>query len=291
MAGTVAGAAGGWRVGPSSSSQPLALALRPTTIGTVTAAARAHRFGAAGAASRPWRSLAVVVVASWLAVVSWALTDGLEHLTSGGGQGRPYGAEPVAAWRPACAFLGPVEAARPSLAESSMAPSQGRRAAALSPLVGVVFGLGGGSDAQAKSFKETGEKIKQGYKNLCYLLANWDEETTNQSDGSRKPDAVRSYLGLRSTEDPLFNLDKVLTQVTDQVNPDMADDFSEAIDVWSSTVAEANSAAFVSSFGEFNPGGGADQVLKFLEKSKASVVKCKGVLEKIGKALNLDLKA
>merc|ERR1712039_554662 len=112
------------------------------------------------------------------------------------------------------------------------------------------FGLAGGSEAQAKTSDALRGKIKQGYKNLEYLLANWDEETTNSADGSRKPDAVRSYLGLRSTEDPLFNLDKQLQKASDQVNPDMVDELSDAIDLWSTTVSEANSAAFVSSFGE-----------------------------------------
>ena len=47
--------------------------------------------------------------------------------------------------------------------------------------------------------------------------------------------------------------------------------------------------AFISQFGEYNPGGGKDEVLKYLNESKKQVIQAKNALEKIMDAL--DIKA
>lgn len=55
--------------------------------------------------------------------------------------------------------------------------------------------------------KEELDRLVEGYTRLNYLLDNFDRETTLcNPECKRNPDVVRSYLGLRSTKDPLFQV-------------------------------------------------------------------------------------
>lgn len=82
------------------------------------------------------------------------------------------------------------------------------------------------------------ERIKVGYDNIKYLLENWDKETTvcreNGGECKRDADATRRYLGLRSTTDPLFKIEKVFAKVRfmDDLDPDKLDDFFQATEDW-----------------------------------------------------------
>jgi hypothetical protein len=82
------------------------------------------------------------------------------------------------------------------------------------------------------------ERIKTGYKNIQYLLSNWEKETTvcreNGGECKRDADACRRYLGLRSTTDPLFQIDKVFAKVKymDDIDPDKLESFFEATEDW-----------------------------------------------------------
>jgi hypothetical protein len=79
-------------------------------------------------------------------------------------------------------------------------------------------------------------------------------------------------LGLRSTTDPLFQIDKVFNKVKNMdIDPDKLDAFFEAAEDWNSAMTLSNSMAFISQFGEYNPGGGKDSVLKYLNQSKIQV--------------------
>ena len=73
--------------------------------------------------------------------------------------------------------------------------------------------------------KEELERIKKGYENIQYLLNNWEKETTvcreNGGECKRDADAARRYLGLRSTTDPLFQIEKVFAKVRFMVSPSM----------------------------------------------------------------------
>lgn len=61
------------------------------------------------------------------------------------------------------------------------------------------------------------ERIKVGYKQIQYLLDNFEKETTvcRENGGECKRDAepIRRALGLRSTTDPLFQIEKVFAKV------------------------------------------------------------------------------
>lgn len=137
------------------------------------------------------------------------------------------------------------------------------------------------------------ERIKVGYENIAYLLANWDQETTvcreNGGECKRNADKVRKYLGLRSTTDPLFQIEKVFAKVRfmEDIDPDKLEAFFDATEDWNSAMTMTNSMAFISQFGEYNPGGGVDQVLKFLNESKEQVILAEKALKVILDAVTI----
>ncbi len=76
-------------------------------------------------------------------------------------------------------------------------------------------------------------------------------------------------MGLRSTTDPLFQIEKVFDKIKYMdIDPDNLEPIFEAAEEWNTAVNMSNSMAFISQFGEYNPGGGKDEVLKYLEESK-----------------------
>jgi len=123
------------------------------------------------------------------------------------------------------------------------------------------------SAAQTPPTKAELNRIKIGYEKLGYLLDNFDAETTicRENGGECKRDAepVRKYLGLRSTTDPLFQIEKVFEKVKYMdIDEDQIEPFFEATEEWNTAQNMSNSMAFISQFAEYNPGGGKDEVLK-----------------------------
>ncbi len=101
---------------------------------------------------------------------------------------------------------------------------------------------------------EEKQRIAIGYKQVEYLLNNFDQETTvcrdNGGQCKRDADAIRRALGLRSTTDPLFQVDKVLAKVKNlDLDPDQLEAFFEASEEFNSALNMSNSMAFVSQFG------------------------------------------
>eukprot|EP00980_Cylindrotheca_fusiformis_P001534 scaffold350_cov133-Cylindrotheca_fusiformis.AAC.5 len=137
------------------------------------------------------------------------------------------------------------------------------------------------------------QRIKVGYNQIKYLLNNFEQETTvcKENGGECKRDAepIRRALGLRSTTDPLFQIEKVFAKVKNMdIDPDRLEEFFEASEDWNSAMTLSNSMAFISQFGEYNPGGGKDEVLKYLNESKKQVEVAAKSLEKIMDCLGLD---
>ena len=104
------------------------------------------------------------------------------------------------------------------------------------------------------------DRLKKGYQGLEYLLDHFEEETTicreNGGECKRNADAVRKYLGLRSTTDPLFQVEKIFLKVKNlDLDVDKLEAFFEATEDWNSAMNMSNSMAFISEFGEYNPGG------------------------------------
>lgn len=144
------------------------------------------------------------------------------------------------------------------------------------------------------------EKIIKGYNRLQYLLDNWEAETTICKTGQettfgdiceRTPTKVMEYLGYKSTSDPLFKAESTLRRLvlTKDISnsPQLEGQFYDAIDTYSQNAEEANSMAFVSSWGEANPGGGKDRVRQFIERSRNNVVASRDSLKAVLDILNL----
>eukprot|EP00560_Eucampia_antarctica_P008306 CAMPEP_0197825630 /NCGR_PEP_ID=MMETSP1437-20131217/2681_1 /TAXON_ID=49252 ORGANISM="Eucampia antarctica, Strain CCMP1452" /NCGR_SAMPLE_ID=MMETSP1437 /ASSEMBLY_ACC=CAM_ASM_001096 /LENGTH=240 /DNA_ID=CAMNT_0043425711 /DNA_START=36 /DNA_END=758 /DNA_ORIENTATION=+ len=147
--------------------------------------------------------------------------------------------------------------------------------------------------AGAPPSKEELERIKVGHEQIVYLLDNFDKETTkcreNGGECKRDANSVRQYLGLRSTTDPLFQIEKVFVKAKYMdIDPDNIETFFEATEEWNTAVNMSNSMAFISQFAEYNPGGGKDEVLKYLEESKIQVILAEKALTKIMKCLEIS---
>ena len=95
------------------------------------------------------------------------------------------------------------------------------------------------------------------------------------------------YLGFKSTNDPLFKGEVTMMRLKDFVPSDKEVDFYEAIDAFAQNAEEANSMAFVSSWGESNPGGGKDRVRLFIERSKNNVIVSRDSLKTVMDILDL----
>ena len=80
------------------------------------------------------------------------------------------------------------------------------------------------------------------------------------------------YLGFKSIDDPLFKADATMMRLKDIVPSDREVEFYEAIDAFSQNAEEANSMAFVSSWGEANPGGGKDRVRLFINDRRTMLL-------------------
>ena len=129
---------------------------------------------------------------------------------------------------------------------------------------------------------------------LNYLLDNWEKLTTicGRSDNpylgtngcERSPLVVMDYLGYKSMNDPLFKADKTLKALSNLVPSDDSVDYLEAMEKFGEASEEASGMAYVSSWGEANPGGGKDRVEYWIERSKKNVTDAR---DSLGVALRI----
>ena len=95
--------------------------------------------------------------------------------------------------------------------------------------------------------------------------------------------------GYKSMNDPLFRADKTLIKLQ-RIVPDEYDaQYQDALDTWMEKAEEGSGMAFVSSWGEANPGGGKDRVELFIERSRKDVVEAKDSLGTVIKILGLQV--
>lgn len=136
-------------------------------------------------------------------------------------------------------------------------------------------------------------RFKKALTGVNYLLANWEQETqecTTSGQGicTDSPDKVRYYFGLRTTDHPLFQLDKLYAKAQNKLPDDVDfEQWIEATEGLASQIAKINELAYTSSFGEYNPGGGKEQVRKYLLLCKEQVELSKTSLETIVRLLKL----
>ena len=144
------------------------------------------------------------------------------------------------------------------------------------------------------------EKIVRGYLRLCYLVDNWEKETTLCNKGQdnpylgcdRTPDKVMEYLGYKNMDDPLFRADKTLIRLQNLVpdnDPKAQAEYQDALDTWVEKAEEGSGMAYISSWGEANPGGGKDRVALFIERSKKDVIEARDSLATVIRILGLQV--
>jgi hypothetical protein len=137
--------------------------------------------------------------------------------------------------------------------------------------------------------------ILKGYQRLQYLLDNWEKETTVCKTGvdifenkcDRSPLKVMDYLGYRATSDPLFKADKTMLRMNSLAPADKDAEYVEAVERYTENAEEASGMAYLSSWGESNPGGGKDRVDLFIERSRNNVIVARDSLEIVIKILDL----
>jgi hypothetical protein len=65
------------------------------------------------------------------------------------------------------------------------------------------------------------------------------------------------------------------------------DRYNDAMTKWTQKADSGNIMAYVSSWGEANPGGGQDEIARYLEKSRKEVVDSANLLKTIMDILNI----
>jgi len=142
------------------------------------------------------------------------------------------------------------------------------------------------------------ENLIKGYQRLSYLLQNWDKETTvcgKKNDGivweecDRSPEKVMEYLGFKSMKDPLFKADKAIKRLQALVSEENDDEYQEAYQSWIQHSEEGKDMAYVSSWGEANPGGGLDVKAAYIERSRKEVEEAQRSLATIIRLLGMKV--
>lgn len=153
------------------------------------------------------------------------------------------------------------------------------------------------------------ERIRKGHARIAYLLEHWDDVTqvcgtTIRSDTERKqvvrteggggttgcektPLNVQQYMGYKSTEDPLYRVDKLLVKAVSLVE-DEPEAYLEAVEKYKEKADYVALMAYTSSWGEANPNGGKEVIDEYLSRTKLDVIDSERYLRQILGYLKLD---
>jgi len=169
--------------------------------------------------------------------------------------------------------------------------------------------MGKSSVANAASTLPTAvelERLRKGHARIKYMLENWVDITetcknnSNQAknqvvrtDGGDKcektPLNVQIYMGYKSTEDPLYKVDKLMIRAAPLIKDETEQvEFFEAIENYKQGADNTSMMAYTSSWGEANPNGGKDVIDDYLEKTRLDVVSSEQSLLVILKLLKLE---
>ena len=132
-----------------------------------------------------------------------------------------------------------------------------------------------------------------GYDGIEALLKNWDKETfikcgqegqvTLAAECDRDANKVPAALGLKSTDAPLFKVEKLFKAA---ITPDVdIDAWNLATEQFVQHSTSAQEYAYTASFGEYNPSGGKDQVAKYMDLSKDELVLARDALRDVLKQI------
>merc|ERR1740127_319613 len=99
-------------------------------------------------------------------------------------------------------------------------------------------------------------------------------------------------MGYKSMNDPLFKAGDLMMRASTMVQSDADfDRYNDAMTKWTQKADSGNIMAYVSSWGEANPGGGQDEILRFLNKSQKEVEESAALLKTIIEKLGLPTNA
>lgn len=88
--------------------------------------------------------------------------------------------------------------------------------------------------------------------------------------------------------DPLYRADKTLMRLQSIAPDSKYVDFVDAMENYNESAEESSGIAYISSWGEANPGGGKDTIDRYIEKAKKNLVIAKNSLGAIIKILDLQ---
>jgi hypothetical protein len=150
------------------------------------------------------------------------------------------------------------------------------------------------------------ERLQKGHARIKYMLNNWDDVTSvckNTSDQATKqvvrtdggdkcsktPLNVQVYMGYKSTEDPLYKIDKLMIRAAPLIKDDGDSvNYLEAVENYKENADNVSMMAYTSSWGEANPNGGKDVIDDYLEKTRLDVVSSERSLKMILGYLGLE---
>ena len=143
-------------------------------------------------------------------------------------------------------------------------------------------------------------RLKTGYDGIQYLLGAWEKETVKRcgqagqvvlaTECERDTNKVPAALGLKTTDHPLFKVEKLFKAAI------LADDGGLDIDAWNGATeafiqhsTSAQEYAYTASFAEYNPSGGKDQVAKYMDLSKEELALARDALKDVLTQLGVTL--
>jgi len=94
-------------------------------------------------------------------------------------------------------------------------------------------------------------------------------------------------MGYKSTEDPLYRVDKLLVKAVPLVEDD-PEGYLEVVEKYKEKADNTALMAYTSSWGEANPNGGKDVIDGYLERTKEDVVDSERYLRQIMGYLKLE---
>ena len=109
------------------------------------------------------------------------------------------------------------------------------------------------------------------------------------SGGCEKtPLAVQEYMGYKSTEDPLYRVEKLMVKAAPLVDPEDFENYLEVVEKYKDKADNTAMMAYTSSWGEANPNGGKEVIDEYLERTKEDVMESEKYLYQILKYLKLE---
>ena len=104
----------------------------------------------------------------------------------------------------------------------------------------------------------------------------------------KTPLKVQDYMGYKSTDDPLYRVDKLMVRASSLVDSDDFVDYLEAVEKYKDKADSCSMMAYTSSWGEANPNGGKDVIDEYLDQTKQDVVDSEKYLKQILGYLKLE---